>query len=444
MTDMRKLQPYDSYQPVDFDYVSRLPSGWKLLPNIAIFQERIDRGFTDEELLSVTIGRGIIRQVDVDIKKDSSNEDKSKYKLVKVGDIAYNRMRMWQGALGYSEYRGITSPAYVILKPKMKINPRFFHYMFRTGFYTNYSKRFSYGIVDDQLSLRYVDFKRMYTIIPPPETQNTIVTYLDKKTEVLQEFITKKIHLIETLVEREKRSIETLVTKGIEKAPALKPSNIIGLGNVPVRWPVKRLGVIGHFTKGGGISRDELVDEGIAAILYGDIYTKYNYSVKEVVNRIEERTAKKATELQFGDLLFTGSGETKEDIGKCIAFLSNEKAFAGGDVIIFKQRGNNSLYLSYLLNSSAAIFNKASNAKGDIIVHTYASNLKNIFVPLPPIDEQDIIVEEINKIRAKSNNAVSKAKKEIEKAEEYQLSIITQLVTGQLKAPLLAKQKEMS
>ena len=264
MTDMRKLQPYDSYQPVDFDYVSRLPSGWKLLPNIAIFQERIDRGFTDEELLSVTIGRGIIRQADVDIKKDSSNEDKSKYKLVKVGDIAYNRMRMWLGALGYSEYRGITSPAYVILKPKMKINPRFFHYMFRTGFYTNYSKRFSYGIVDDQLSLRYVDFKRMYTIIPPLETQNTIVTYLDKKTEVLQEFITKKIHLIETLVEREKRSIETLVTKGIEKAPALKPSNIIGLGNVPVRWPVKRLGVIGHFTKGGGISRDELVDEGIA------------------------------------------------------------------------------------------------------------------------------------------------------------------------------------
>ncbi len=160
---------YSAYKPIDYDYVKQLPSDWQLLPNIAIFQERIERGHIKEELLSVTIGKGVIKQSDVDIKKDSSNEDKSKYKLIKVGDIAYNKMRMWQGALGYSDFQGISSPAYVILKPKIAINPRFFHYMFRASFYTNYSKRFSYGIVDDQLSLRYTDFKRMYSIVPPLE-----------------------------------------------------------------------------------------------------------------------------------------------------------------------------------------------------------------------------------------------------------------------------------
>ena len=158
---MNKLQAYKAYQPVQYDYVNELPQDWQVLPNIAIFQERIERGFVDEELLSVTIGKGVIRQTDIDIKKDSSNEDKSKYKLIKAGDIAYNKMRMWQGALGYSAYQGISSSAYVILNPKMKINPKYFHYMFRTGFYTDYSKRFSYGIVDDQLSLRYTHFKRM-------------------------------------------------------------------------------------------------------------------------------------------------------------------------------------------------------------------------------------------------------------------------------------------
>jgi type I restriction enzyme S subunit len=198
---MSKLKPYEKYQSVQYDYVDEIPADWQLLPNIAVFEERIERGFVDEELLSVTIGKGVIRQTDVAIKKDSSNEDKSKYKLIKIGDIAYNRMRMWQGALGYSDYRGITSPAYVILKPKMKINQRFFHYMFRTGFYTNYSKRFSYGIVDDQLSLRYVDFKRMYSILPPLETQDTIVKYLDRKTKKIQELIQKKERLIDTLVE---------------------------------------------------------------------------------------------------------------------------------------------------------------------------------------------------------------------------------------------------
>jgi type I restriction enzyme S subunit len=209
---MANLQPYKKYKAIVYDYATELPEGWQLLPNIAIFQERIERGHINEELLSVTIKKGVIRQTDVDIKKDSSNEDKSKYKLIKVGDIAYNKMRMWQGALGYSNYQGISSPAYVILKPKMKINPRYFHYMFRTSFYTNYSKRFSYGIVDDQLSLRYTDFKRMYSILPPLGVQNNIVEFLDKKNNEIDKFIRNKERLIELLEEERKEMIDKIIT----------------------------------------------------------------------------------------------------------------------------------------------------------------------------------------------------------------------------------------
>src|SRR5450759_3015936 len=104
---MATLQPYKKYNVIAYDYATQLPDGWQLLPNIAIFQERIERGHINEELLSVTIGKGVIKQTDVDLKKDSSNEDKSKYKLIKVGDIAYNKMKMWQGALGYRDYKEI-------------------------------------------------------------------------------------------------------------------------------------------------------------------------------------------------------------------------------------------------------------------------------------------------------------------------------------------------
>ena len=211
---MTSLQPYKKYYPVSYDYVQSLPDGWQLLPNIAVFQERIERGYLNEELLSVTIGKGVIRQTDVNIKKDSSNEDKSKYKLIKIGDIAYNKMRMWQGALGCSDYQGISSPAYVILKPKKKINSRYFHYMFRTSFYTNYSKCFSYGIVDDQLSLRYTDFKRMYSIFPPLEIQNSIVEYLDKKNSETDKFIQNKQSLIILLEEERRTIIYSCATKG--------------------------------------------------------------------------------------------------------------------------------------------------------------------------------------------------------------------------------------
>jgi type I restriction enzyme, S subunit len=180
-----KPQPHKAYYPIDYDYVKELPIGWKLLPNIAIFQERIERGFEDKELLSVTIGRGVIRQNELE-KKDSSTIDKSKYLLVYPNDVVYS-MRFRQGASGYSKYSGIVSPACTVLRPRksVKMNPKFFHYMFRTEFYKNYAERYSYGIADGQIPLRYTDFKRMYSIFPPTDEQDKIVGFLDHKISAI-------------------------------------------------------------------------------------------------------------------------------------------------------------------------------------------------------------------------------------------------------------------
>src|SRR5664279_1472506 len=92
------------------------PSRWQVLPGRAVFDESKVPGHENEPMLSVTIGRGVIPQATLlagASKKDSSNLDRSKDKLVEVGDIAYNKMRAWQGAIGLSRYRGIVSPAYV-------------------------------------------------------------------------------------------------------------------------------------------------------------------------------------------------------------------------------------------------------------------------------------------------------------------------------------------
>ena len=199
---MPTLQPYKKYNAIAYDYAKQLPDGWQLLPNIAIFQERIERGYENEELLSVTIGRGIIKQADLD-KKDSSTLVKSKYLLVYPDDLVYS-MRFRQGASGYSNYKGIVSPACTVLKPRkeVKLNSRYYYYMFRTGFYKNFAERYAYGIADGQMPLRYTDFKRMYSIFPPLEVQNSIVTYLDKKNNVIDKFIQKKERIIKVLEEK--------------------------------------------------------------------------------------------------------------------------------------------------------------------------------------------------------------------------------------------------
>ena len=95
-----------------------------------IFKERTERATGDEELLSVTIGSGVIRQVDSD-KRNIASEDKSNYKVVRKGDVPYNSMRMWQGAVGNSEYDGIVSPAYTVLVPTAQANGKFFMELFK-------------------------------------------------------------------------------------------------------------------------------------------------------------------------------------------------------------------------------------------------------------------------------------------------------------------------
>jgi hypothetical protein len=116
------LQTYPEYKDSGLPWLGSIPRHWDCLPHRAIFEEIKEQGHVNEPLLSVTIGRGILRQEELlaeSSKKDSSNLDKSKYKFVEPGDIAYNKMRAWQGAVGVSRYRGamsITLPDYEMQK----------------------------------------------------------------------------------------------------------------------------------------------------------------------------------------------------------------------------------------------------------------------------------------------------------------------------------------
>ena len=156
-------------------WLGRVPQHWSVLPNRALFGEVKDRDHPDEEMLSVTITRGIVRQKALladSSKKDSSNQDKSKYKLVQPRDIAYNKMRAWQGAIGASDLRGIISPAYVVVRLREERDlPRYFHHLYRTPHFAKEAERWSYGITSDMWSLRPEHFKMIYARSPRPRSR---------------------------------------------------------------------------------------------------------------------------------------------------------------------------------------------------------------------------------------------------------------------------------
>ena len=139
-----------------------------------VFTERTERSKGGETLLSVTIAQGIVRQSETD-KRNTASENKSNYKIVKRNDLAYNTMRMWQGAEGVSEYDGIVSPAYTVITALDGNNSYFFEILFKQTFMLQIFQRYSQGLTSDTWNLKFPAFSEIKCLVPCEDEQNKIV-----------------------------------------------------------------------------------------------------------------------------------------------------------------------------------------------------------------------------------------------------------------------------
>lgn len=151
---------------------------WKQRKLGDVFTERSERS-SEGELISVTINSGVVKASELD-RKDNSSNDKSNYKKVEVGDIAYNSMRMWQGASGYSSYDGILSPAYTVIIPKEGIDSKFFAYDFKRYDMIQTFKRNSQGLTSDTWNLKFPTLKSVKVMVPCMEEQTKISNFFER------------------------------------------------------------------------------------------------------------------------------------------------------------------------------------------------------------------------------------------------------------------------
>ena len=187
------------------------------------------------------------------------------------------------------------------------------------------------------------------------------------------------------------------------------------LGLIPSDWEVKTLGELGKFSKGSGVRKDEALSGDIPCIRYGELYTRHSDYIKQFYSFISKDIAITAKKLKAGDILFAGSGETKEEIGKSVAFVNDFEAYAGGDIVILSPTTAGTLYLGYLLNAPFIQKQKASRGQGDAVVHISATQLGNIKIPLPPtlteqtliatvLSDADALISSLEKLIAKKRN----------------------------------------
>ncbi len=195
---------------------------------------------------------------------------------------------------------------------------------------------------------------------------------------------------VDTLLE----GLDRLIAKKRDLKQAAMQQLLTGQTRLPGfegEWEVRRLGEVGVFLKGSGIKRDESSSGDLPCIRYGEIYTHHNDYVRSFNSWISPEVAATAVKLEQGDLLFAGSGETKEEIGKCVAFIDDCEAYAGGDIVILRATNGDPVFMGYYCNSPAITAQKSSRGQGDAIVHINASALSSVVITLPPLAEQSAI-----------------------------------------------------
>ena len=148
--------------------------------------------------------------------------------------------------------------------------------------------------------------------------------------------------------------------------------------------------------RGSGIKRDEVTDEGIPCVRYGEIYTTYNIWFDSCVSHTQLEYVKSPKYFEHGDILFAITGESIEEIAKSIAYIGNEKCLAGGDIVVLKHK-QDPKYLAYVLSTVDAQIQKSAGRVKSKVVHSNVPAIKSIVIPVPPIEVQAEIVRILDK-----------------------------------------------
>ncbi len=215
---------------------------------------------------------------------------------------------------------------------------------------------------------------------------------------------------------------------------AYRNSGVEWLGDVPAHWEVAPLGRVGRFFKGNGGTKADETEEGIPCVRYGDLYTSHDYHIATSRACVAPDVAATTyTPIEFGDVLFAGSGETIDEIGKSAANLMVDQACCGGDVIVFRPSVEaNARFLGYATDCRPAALQKARMGRGFTVIHIYGNDLKYLTIAIPPVPEQIAIARFLEYITSRIGRYIRAKERLIGLLEEHKRAIICDAVTGRI------------
>jgi type I restriction enzyme S subunit len=312
--------------------------------------------------------------------------------------------------------------------------PNYMFYVLNSNVFAYYLGGFATSTINQLTGADFGNMKIAYC--PDTNEQKKIADFLDEKCGEIDSIRSDIQKQIDILNDYKKSVITEAVTKGLNPKAKLKDSGIEWIGKIPEGWDVKRFKYIADaLYKGNGITKEQVfLDGNTQCVRYGEIYSKYNISFSDCLSLTKCELISSPQYFEYGDILFAGTGELVEEIGKNIVYLGNEKCLAGGDIVVARHSQNPS-FLNYALGSSYCQSQKSSGKAKLKVVHISATQIGNILVAVPPLPEQKAIADYLDEKCSAIDATIADKQKQLETLDEYKKSLIFEYVTGKKEVP---------
>jgi len=375
---------------------------WKLARAGDAFRNNKAKGEAGLPIYSVTQDRGLVRRDSLERHMGADAADETNLRA-QPGDLVYNMMRMWQGAVGMASEECMVSPAYVVLSPKKGVSSKFFDYWFQNRHMLHQLWAYSHGLTNDRLRLYYQDFAKIPLALPDQPEQEKIAAVLDATSRKIALLTDKK-----TALEDYKRG---LMQRLFSRELRFTRDD----GSAFPDWEERKLRDVFDWVQTNSLSREHLVDDaasGVQNIHYGDIHGKYRalfFQSKEnapfIASTAPLRDIKAAEYLRVGDVVIADASEDYADIGKAIEIMEvvPKSAVAGLHTYIARPKAKSLVlgFSGYLLRSAPMRKQTMRIAQGISVLGVSKSNLEKLTFWLPHPDEQRKIAAALSALDAK-------------------------------------------
>jgi len=349
-----------------------MPNGWKESRLGDLFGKRSSPGLSGLPTVSVTLDRGLVLRENLDRKMETTLEP-HQHLLVKSGDIAYNMMRMWQGALGLADFDCMVSPAYVVCEPKDKnVNSKFFYYLFKSPALIKKFKNSSRGLTEDRLRLYYDDFGEIRVKLPSSiQEQEKIAKILSTWDEAIEKLGQLEIQIAKTIQFFSLKAFENSGKRKIKISDALE------------------------FLRDGTHGTHANMDSGIPLLSAKDIGADGNITMNapRLISEEEYRKIQSKYEINAGDVLLTIVGTigrvaiVPEGLGR----FSVQRSVA----ILRPSTRYRSDYLYYYLRSDLIQKRLKKSANASAQAGIYLGELAKLEIEELDIKEQEQVIKKL-------------------------------------------------